>query len=84
MAEVRGLGLATGVEICAADGSLAPDRAAAVAIREGLRDRGVLVGTAGAHGNVLKVRPPLVFGPDEVPVFAAAFRDVLAGLAGRA
>jgi 4-aminobutyrate aminotransferase-like enzyme/Ser/Thr protein kinase RdoA (MazF antagonist) len=79
VAEVRGLGLAIGVEICAADGSLAPDRAAAVTIREGLRQRGVLVGTAGRHGNVLKVRPPLVFGPEEVGVFAAAFRDVLTG-----
>jgi 4-aminobutyrate aminotransferase-like enzyme/Ser/Thr protein kinase RdoA (MazF antagonist) len=80
VADVRGLGLATGVEICAADGSLAPDRATTVAIREGLRDRGVLVGTAGAHGNVLKVRPPLVFGGDEVAIFADAFRAVLAGL----
>ena len=84
VADVRGLGLAIGVEICAADGSLAPDRATTVAIREGLRDRGVLVGTTGAAGNVLKVRPPLVFGPDEVTTFADAFRAVLGQLGGRA
>lgn len=80
VAEVRGLGLAVGVEICAADGSRAPDRATTVALREGLRDRGVLVGTAGVAGNVLKVRPPLVFGPDEVVIFADAFRGALAAL----
>jgi 4-aminobutyrate aminotransferase-like enzyme len=83
VADVRGLGLATGVEICVADGSLAPDRATTVAIREGLRDRGVLVGTAGVHGDVLKVRPPLVFGPAEVEIFATALRDVLATLGDR-
>ena len=80
IADVRGLGLAIGVEICAADGSLAPDRTTAVAIREGLRHRGVLVGTSGRDGNVLKVRPPLVFGPAEVEVFAAAFDAVLRSL----
>ena len=80
VADVRGLGLAIGVEICVADGSLAPDRQTTVAIREGLRDRGVLVGTAGRHGNVLKVRPPLVFGPGEVDVFATAFDAVLRSL----
>jgi 4-aminobutyrate aminotransferase-like enzyme len=80
VAEVRGLGLAIGVEICTADGGLDADQAGTSAIREGLRERGVLVGTSGPAGNVLKVRPPLVFGPDEVSLFAAAFRDTLAAL----
>ena len=80
VAEVRGLGLAIGVEICTADGGLVADQAGTSAIREGLRERGVLVGTSGPAGNVLKVRPPLVFGPDEVSLFAAAFRDTLAAL----
>ncbi|MFP5341537.1 MAG: aminotransferase class III-fold pyridoxal phosphate-dependent enzyme [Candidatus Limnocylindria bacterium] len=77
IADVRGIGQATGVEVVRPDGSLAPDRATTAAIREGLRDRGVLVGTAGAAGNVLKIRPPLVFGPAEVDVFARAFGEVL-------
>jgi 4-aminobutyrate aminotransferase-like enzyme len=38
----------------------APDLAARV--RERLRENGVLLGTTGPHGNVLKIRPPLVFG----------------------
>lgn len=80
VAEIRGLGLATGVEIVRADGSLRPDRAMTAAIREGLRERSVLVGTAGAAGNVLKIRPPLVFGLDEVALLAAALRDVLRAL----
>ncbi len=80
VADVRGLGLAIGVEICATDGSLAPDRPTTVAVREGLRENGVLVGTSGAAGNVLKVRPPLVFGPAEVELFASAFGAVLRSL----
>jgi len=84
IADVRGIGLATGVEIVRPDGSLAPDRATAGAIREALRGEGVLVGTAGAAGNVLKVRPPLVFGLDEVEIFAAAFRSVLASTSAHA
>ena len=49
------------------------------AIKEGMRDRGVLVGTTGTAGNILKVRPPLAFTTAEVPVFTRGAR----GDAGR-
>jgi len=68
--EVRGVGLAIGVELT--------DRVTAVAIKEGLRQRGVLVGTSGRAGNVLKVRPPLAFTTAEVPIFAEALAATLA------
>jgi 4-aminobutyrate aminotransferase-like enzyme len=42
-----------------------------------LRARGVLVGTTGKHANVLKVRPPLAFTEDLVPVFVEALVAVL-------
>jgi 4-aminobutyrate aminotransferase-like enzyme len=29
---------------------------------EGMRERGVLIGSTGPGDNVLKIRPPLVFG----------------------
>ncbi len=51
----------------------------ATAVKEGLRERGVLVGTTGRDGNVLKVRPPLAFTTAEVPVFADALEATLAG-----
>lgn len=70
---VRGTGLAIGVELA--------DGATAAAAKEGLRARGVLVGTSGARGDVLKVRPPLAFTTAEVPVFAAALEATLAALA---
>ncbi|MEO6206358.1 MAG: aminotransferase class III-fold pyridoxal phosphate-dependent enzyme [Candidatus Limnocylindrales bacterium] len=71
--DVRGVGLAIGVEVT--------DRATAVAIKEGLHQHGVLVGTSGRAGNVLKVRPPLAFTTAEVPIFADALAATL-GAAG--
>jgi 4-aminobutyrate aminotransferase-like enzyme/Ser/Thr protein kinase RdoA (MazF antagonist) len=70
--DVRGMGLANGIEIVAGPDSTAPDGRAATAIKDGLRARGVLVGTTGRAGNVLKVRPPLAFTADLVPTFVAA------------
>ncbi len=55
-------------------------RATASAVKEGLRERGVLVGTTGRAGNVLKVRPPLAFTTAEVPIFADALDATLASI----
>jgi 4-aminobutyrate aminotransferase-like enzyme len=70
--DVRGVGLANAIEIVTDRASKRPDPAAAGAVKEALRRRGVLVGTTGRAGNVLKVRPPLAFTEDLVPVFTAA------------
>ena len=68
--DVRGVGLAIGVETT--------DAHTASAIREGLRARGVLVGTSGRLGSVVKIRPPLAFTVGEVPLLADAFAAALA------
>ncbi len=72
LVDVRGAGLAIGVEF--------GDAATTHAVKEGLRNRGVLVGTCGRSGNVLKVRPPLAFTTAEVPVFSDALEMTLATL----
>jgi 4-aminobutyrate aminotransferase-like enzyme len=43
-----------------------------------MRERGVLVGLTGPQGNVIKIRPPLVFGEQHVPILAQALDDALA------
>ena len=58
--EVRQIGLAIGVEIVK-PGTTESDWAAAREIVEGMRLNGVLIGSTGRHGNVLKIRPPLIF-----------------------
>ncbi len=50
------------------------------AIKEGMRSRGVLVGSSGRHGDVLKIRPPLAFTADEVPIVATALAETLAAI----
>jgi 4-aminobutyrate aminotransferase-like enzyme/Ser/Thr protein kinase RdoA (MazF antagonist) len=73
--DVRGAGLAIGVEVA--------DTRSASAIKEGLRRHGVLIGTCGRDGNVLKIRPPLAFTPAEVPVFTSALEATLGELGAR-
>jgi 4-aminobutyrate aminotransferase-like enzyme len=69
LGEVRSAGLMIGVQVDGAD--------TAAAIVDGLRDRGVLVGSTGADGDVLKIRPPLVFGRDHADLLVEQLEAVL-------
>jgi 4-aminobutyrate aminotransferase-like enzyme len=59
VATVRGNGLFFGLEFGDADNRPASERAKWVV--EDMRRRGVLISRIGPHGNVLKIRPPMVF-----------------------
>jgi 4-aminobutyrate aminotransferase-like enzyme len=61
LADVRGKGLFFGLEMVKDAATMEPDQEAAGRVRERLRDNGILVGTCGPFGNVIKIRPPLVF-----------------------
>ena len=83
LGEVRGHGLLLGVEVIEASGFPAPRHAKAII--NGLRERGVLIGSEGPAGNVLKLRPPLCFGREHADRVVAALSEVLADPAsGRA
>ena len=45
-----------------------------------MREEGVLIGADGKHGNVLKLRPPLVFNTENAEQVAATLGNVLAKL----
>ncbi len=60
--DVRGAGMYVGVEMVRDRALRTPDRDAAAAAVNGLRERRVLISATGPHGNVLKIRPPLCFG----------------------
>ena len=78
--DLRGKGLYIGVELVRDRKSKKPDREAATRIVDMLRDRNVLVGIAGPHGNVLKIRPPLCFERDHADLLVKALSDSLAAL----
>lgn len=75
--DVRGIGLAWGVELVSDPETREPDRERARQVREGMKREGVLVGTTGPHGNVLKVRPPLALRPEHVGILAGALDAAL-------
>lgn len=79
--DVRGRGLFFGVELVKDRETKEPARAEAEWVREWLRHNGVLVGTTGALGNVVKVRPPLVFSRANAVTFVAALDEALTALA---
>lgn len=81
--DVRGSGLYIGVDIVADLDTKAPDSATALGIVNALRDRNVLISVAGPGNNVLKIRPPLVFGEPEAQLLLATLEDVLAEIEQR-
>ncbi|MFM7120243.1 MAG: aspartate aminotransferase family protein, partial [Gammaproteobacteria bacterium] len=58
-----------------------PDVRRARTVANRLKDRGFLTSNAGAIGNVLKIRPPLVFSHADADRFIEAFDATLVGLA---
>jgi 4-aminobutyrate aminotransferase len=61
--DVRGKGLMIALELVEPDG--APNPAAAAALLEETRERGLLVGKGGLYGNVIRLAPPMTLTQDE-------------------
>lgn len=77
---VRGIGLVQGVVLVSDEDGRTPDPDLARRVVNGLRQRHVLIGSCGKDGNVLKIRPPLVFGVQDAARLVEALADVLAGI----
>jgi 4-aminobutyrate aminotransferase-like enzyme len=67
--QVRGRGLLVGVEL------ETPELAEKVV--NGMRDAGVLINRTGPRGDVLKIRPPLVFATEQVELLVEALAAAL-------
>ena len=77
---VRGTGLALGVELVIDRNSRAPAAKQTSQLINRLRDEGVLAGSEGIHGNIVKLRPPLVFRREHVDQAVLAFERSLSAL----
>jgi len=81
MGDVRGEGLLLGVELVGEERVPAAGRAGRVT--EAMRERGILISTTGPAGNVLKIRPPLVFQREHAELLLQTLDEVLASTGGR-
>ncbi|MFD2470042.1 aspartate aminotransferase family protein [Amycolatopsis silviterrae] len=72
LAEARGAGLFLGIEVTEPD-STEPDRALAQSLVDDLREHFVLVSASGPQGNVIKIRPPLVFSAADAALLLERF-----------
>jgi 4-aminobutyrate aminotransferase-like enzyme len=78
--DVRGVGLAIGVELVRDRVTLEPAGAEVKRLTGLLRDEGVLIGGEGVHGNVLKIRPPVAFRSEHVDILVQALERALGRL----
>jgi 4-aminobutyrate aminotransferase-like enzyme/Ser/Thr protein kinase RdoA (MazF antagonist) len=74
--DVRGEGLLLGVELV--DEERVPAAARAGRVTEAMRERGILISATGPAGNVLKIRPPLVFQREHADLLLQTLDEVLA------
>lgn len=77
MGDVRGHGLFIGLDWVSDRKTKEPDSEGAKRLVNRLRDKGFLTSNAGALFNVVKIRPPLVFGRDHADLFLTAFEETV-------
>ena len=75
--DVRGAGLAVGVEIVTSRADRRADPVLATRLVNLMRETGVLIGQTGRHNNVLKIRPPLIFSYTDTDVLVEALGAAL-------
>ncbi|MFL0564461.1 aspartate aminotransferase family protein [Microbacterium sp. 179-I 1D1 NHS] len=74
---VKGDGLFFGFQVFADAEQTQPDAATTRLLVEAVKQRGVLLSRIGPTGSVLKIRPPLAFDDEHVPVLIGALRGAL-------
>jgi 4-aminobutyrate aminotransferase-like enzyme len=80
---VRGEGLFLGVELVKDRATLEPATEESGLIANDMRNHGVLISTDGPFDNVLKIKPPMVFGLREANILADALEAALSRIASR-
>jgi 4-aminobutyrate aminotransferase-like enzyme len=75
--DIRGSGLFLGIELVNDRATREPATAEAADVINRMRDRGILIGTEGPFGNVLKIRPPMPFTVDDAHLLVQTLLESL-------
>jgi 4-aminobutyrate aminotransferase-like enzyme len=75
--DVRGAGLFLGVELVTDRDTKPPAAAEAARVADRSRELGVLLSADGRFGNVLKIKPPMVFGEEHADLLVSTLDRVL-------
>jgi 4-aminobutyrate aminotransferase-like enzyme/Ser/Thr protein kinase RdoA (MazF antagonist) len=75
--EARGQGLMLGVELVRDRSTLEPAAAEASYVANRKRERGIQISTDGPLHNVLKIKPPLVYAPEDADRLVSTLDQVL-------
>ncbi|MCH5373453.1 MAG: aspartate aminotransferase family protein, partial [Planctomycetes bacterium] len=57
-----------------------PAEGACLSTVEWMKDNGVLVSRIGTHGNIMKIRPPLIFAKEDADVLMDTLEAALSRL----
>ena len=75
--EVRGMGLMLGVELVKDRKTKEPAKTETADVLELCKERGLLVGKGGLHGNVLRIKPPMCITKDDADFLVDCLDEVL-------
>ncbi|MBV9400075.1 MAG: aspartate aminotransferase family protein [Bryobacterales bacterium] len=78
--DVRGMGLMQAMELVQDQSSKAPAVAETARLMEAARERRILIGKGGLHGNVIRISPPLNISRNDIGDFLHALDASLAQL----
>jgi alanine-glyoxylate transaminase/(R)-3-amino-2-methylpropionate-pyruvate transaminase len=82
--EVRGMGLMLGVELVRDRATKEPASTEAVEVLELAKERGLLIGKGGLHGNTLRIKPPMCVTKDDADFLVDCLDEVLTLVTRRA
>ena len=75
--DVRGKGLLLGIELVENRNTKVPATAATADVLEMTKDRGLLLGKGGLHGNVLRIAPPMCVTTDDADFLVDCLDEAL-------
>jgi alanine-glyoxylate transaminase/(R)-3-amino-2-methylpropionate-pyruvate transaminase len=78
--DVRGMGLMLGVELVRDRKTKEPASSETAEVLEQAKERGLLLGKGGLHGNTLRIKPPMCITKDDADFMIECLDSILGGM----